>query len=783
MTSHPLARLLANILRKDLEGRPPQEVLSFLAGELRAAAGARRVLLRLAEVESGQTLPHENSPVLGIDSPAEPNITIPTRAGDLTFEGRAAVLGDLRDVVCENFGGPIQSPDDLTGEDRGILLRVRIPGFVVWAVVYGPAALAHSSAIALWQDFVPSALRAAFAPLSPPAPGSAESLRHEFSRRILTYTSRNPKEDYSYICQQWLHATKADWVSLWLYNSLTDRYELSGLEGSVSHNEAIRATTFADFPKPGNNGVGHYCSLTKTPVITDDPAGWRGRVDQQEYHIELSPQLQSLGCRSLVCVPLIEAAASRRMLNIISINYKTPAPAVWHSSAELLEMGSVSAQAMAASQMRAERAILLRLNELAQTHLTNSQSRPRDERENYLKSLIELIQQRVRVAGVSIFYRSPFDDGITCVASTGIVEIKYPDRVYNNDELVSVHYDPHEGYTGECFATAQPRVSADPGKSDNHIPKYCEVRKLLRREDLDPIAIIPIPPPTDAPSGDNRALGVIRCIEHQSLLFEKQLSYFDSSDVAILEFIAQQIGPVLQTFAQRIERESTVAILSHDLYAPLGMIRRTIDRAVKAVEAREPIRDYDIYDIQMSATLALNLAIDLDPEARTHRDVNPSVTHLEGDIIARLRAMMSSYAETTNEMQIKFGDFRKQGIPALLVDRDLIERAFFNVIINAVKYGKSGTTIEIQPRNAASSGSHFIIDVTNQGIGIEKDEEPHIFTPYYRSPRARKTTRSGVGLGLAIAKRCMQLHGGDLLLRSRANPTIFTFYFPISLRA
>ena len=151
-------------------------------------------------------------------------------------------------------------------------------------------------------------------------------------------------------------------------------------------------------------------------------------------------------------------------------------------------------------------------------------------------------------------------------------------------------------------------------------------------------------------------------------------------------------------------------------------------------------------------------------------------TSLEGDIIARLKNMLSHYAWSAKRMKIRFEGL--DGLPRIRLDRAHIERAINNLLVNAIKYGKRGSTVNVGARWTAS---HLVVDVSNEGIGIAPDEEPYLYEAYYRSDRAKASSAQGVGLGLTIAKEIMVAHGGDLCLTFPKDPTVFSLQFPVKL--
>ncbi|MDR1509963.1 MAG: HAMP domain-containing protein [Synergistaceae bacterium] len=92
-------------------------------------------------------------------------------------------------------------------------------------------------------------------------------------------------------------------------------------------------------------------------------------------------------------------------------------------------------------------------------------------------------------------------------------------------------------------------------------------------------------------------------------------------------------------------------------------------------------------------------------------------------------------------------------------DAALLNRALSNVIHNAIRYAPSDTGIEIK---AHRDGERVAITVRDQGQGVPDDELDKIFLPYYRTDKARERSKGGVGLGLAITKRIVENHGGEI---------------------
>jgi two-component system sensor histidine kinase CpxA len=90
----------------------------------------------------------------------------------------------------------------------------------------------------------------------------------------------------------------------------------------------------------------------------------------------------------------------------------------------------------------------------------------------------------------------------------------------------------------------------------------------------------------------------------------------------------------------------------------------------------------------------------------------------------------------------------------------LLNRALRNVISNAIHYTAPGTCIEIDMRR---EGERVVTIVRDHGQGVPEEELDRIFLPYYRTDKARERSHGGIGLGLAITKRIIENHGGEII--------------------
>ena len=156
-----------------------------------------------------------------------------------------------------------------------------------------------------------------------------------------------------------------------------------------------------------------------------------------------------------------------------------------------------------------------------------------------------------------------------------------------------------------------------------------------------------------------------------------------------------------------------------------------------------------------------------------------SLTHLEiekqpVDLSRMLQQVASEFEPQFTER----GRTCALDLPPLLeygCDPDKLARVFDNLLRNACHYSTSGTMVRIAARVEESA---IILTFTNTGITIPEEKLERIFEQFFRLDTSRATRTGGAGLGLAIAKEIVELHGGKISARSTDGVTTFTVTLP-----
>lgn len=210
-------------------------------------------------------------------------------------------------------------------------------------------------------------------------------------------------------------------------------------------------------------------------------------------------------------------------------------------------------------------------------------------------------------------------------------------------------------------------------------------------------------------------------------------------------------------------RGALIANISHELRTPLSMIRlgaETLKRSTKLTEKqRGEIEDAVLREVLHLSHLVENV---LDVARIQNRNTKALVfTPVRPrDLITALVATYESWIRSKGfELSLHI----EEAVDEQLWDRDAVSRALLNLIDNAVKYSGDRKTISITLRQDAQN---VILEVTDQGIGIEADDLPLIFDPYYRAQFSDTQTRRGAGLGLTLVQQIVASHGGRVEVES-----------------
>ncbi len=269
-------------------------------------------------------------------------------------------------------------------------------------------------------------------------------------------------------------------------------------------------------------------------------------------------------------------------------------------------------------------------------------------------------------------------------------------------------------------------------------------------------------------------------------LVRADASRFTHAENQVLALIAASLGAVAQraelreatTRAEVLRRtdelkSALLAAVSHDLRTPLASI------IASAGSLRQP-------DVQWTEDERRAFVVDIEQEARRLGRIVDNLLDLSriesgalrpdrgwydvgaliDDVVGRLRPLTQEHAVDVDVAE---------DLPPVQLDYVEIDQVLSNLLENAVRHTAPGTRVHVSAR---IQGSDVVIEVADEGPGLDTGSLPHLFDPFVRGPGRRGAPR-GTGLGLAVARGLVEAHGGTMSASNRAGGgALFRFTLP-----
>jgi two-component system, OmpR family, sensor histidine kinase VicK len=223
-----------------------------------------------------------------------------------------------------------------------------------------------------------------------------------------------------------------------------------------------------------------------------------------------------------------------------------------------------------------------------------------------------------------------------------------------------------------------------------------------------------------------------------------------------------------------LERREFVANVSHELRTPLTTMRSYLEALAEGAWQDENIAPQFLNVTQTETERMIRLVNDLlqlskmdSKDYRFNKDWF--------DFIQMFHKIIDRF-EMTKNLNVTFERYLPDESMFVEIDQDKITQVLDNIISNALKYSPEGGTITF---HAKENNGFIEISVSDQGLGIPKENLDKIFERFYRVDKARSRQMGGTGLGLAIAKEMISAHGGDIWATSvDGKGTTITFTLP-----
>ena len=248
-----------------------------------------------------------------------------------------------------------------------------------------------------------------------------------------------------------------------------------------------------------------------------------------------------------------------------------------------------------------------------------------------------------------------------------------------------------------------------------------------------------------------------------------------------LELLADQIAAALagarRTAALEALDQAKTAFfsnVSHEFRTPLTLMLGPLsDALLEELPERQRER---VETAHRSAERLLRLVNSLLDVARLEAgNALPSSTAV--DLAHQLREAAGGFRSLVEQAGLKLSVEAPEAPVVIPGDRDMAEKIVFNLLSNAFKFTTEG---EIRVR-LTSAGGHAALTVADTGVGLAADELPHLFERFHRGRAATGRSHEGTGIGLALVRELVLLHGGTIDVESEPGAgSTFTVTLPLA---
>lgn len=204
-------------------------------------------------------------------------------------------------------------------------------------------------------------------------------------------------------------------------------------------------------------------------------------------------------------------------------------------------------------------------------------------------------------------------------------------------------------------------------------------------------------------------------------------------------------------------RDAFLAMLGHELRNPLGAIRL----ATTLLQAKEPeaARSKELGVIERQSVHLSRLVDELLDVAR----VTQGKIVLRRERLSLVSAVRNAYElmKPTATDHLATFDFIAEENDEIAIDGDRhrLEQVFTNLLTNAIKYTPHGGTVAVR---ITSEGDHAIVTVSDTGVGLDADMRERVFDVFAQAERTLDRAQGGIGVGLALVRGLVELHGGTI---------------------
>lgn len=241
-----------------------------------------------------------------------------------------------------------------------------------------------------------------------------------------------------------------------------------------------------------------------------------------------------------------------------------------------------------------------------------------------------------------------------------------------------------------------------------------------------------------------------------------------------------EVGQLTAAFNQMADRlarteqlrREFLANTAHELRTPLAVLQGNLENMLEGVTAPDMERIFFLQEEVMRLTRLVGELRELSLAEAGQLVLHPAPLDINGLLQRTVDMLQPLLEEKSVQVRCQWGT-----LPEIQADRDRLQQVFYNVLTNGLRYAPQNGELVVKTRSGTAS---LRVEIMDNGPGIAAAELPYIFDYFYRGDKSRSRESGGTGIGLSLARRFVESHGGKIWAGNRpGGGAVVTMEIPV----
>jgi two-component system OmpR family sensor kinase/two-component system sensor histidine kinase BaeS len=264
--------------------------------------------------------------------------------------------------------------------------------------------------------------------------------------------------------------------------------------------------------------------------------------------------------------------------------------------------------------------------------------------------------------------------------------------------------------------------------------------------------------------------GAARAVADGQLGREAPIYHGAGEEITALGKSFNQMSKALAEGEER--RKRMTADIAHELRTPLSVMRSQLQAMLDNVIPTDEEQVAIVYNQALHLNRLVEDLRTLTQAEAGHLPLQQTLIRPE-DMVKRAVTLFEPLAQDAG---LRLSSACDGDLPEILTDADRLQQVFGNLLANALRHTPSGGVIQVHVGPGEAKGVRF--QVSNDGVTLTQEQAERVFERFWRADESRSRDQGGAGLGLAISRQIVHLHGGRIWVELDSNKTHFVFEIP-----